>query len=186
MSQSATPTHAPLLGIAPASLHALHAALAAQLGAAAATPLQEAGYATGTALAGAMRDWLRARGEGDPSALPLGAFGSRAGAFFREHGWGSVAIDTSSGVVTAVETRDWADWQPRERGEPPTAHFTTGLLAGFFGTLADAPLAVLEVEPAEAMEGHCRFLVGSEAVVGHVFERLQQGEDAEAALAELR
>ncbi|HEU4629101.1 MAG TPA: hypothetical protein VFS08_05125 [Gemmatimonadaceae bacterium] len=186
MSQPTPSDRAPLLGVAPASLHALHAALAAQLGAAAATPLQEAGYATGTALAGAMRDWLRARGEGDPSALPLGAFGSRAAAFFREHGWGSVAIDTSNGVATMVETRDWADWQPREGGEPPTAHFTTGLLAGFFGTLADAPLAVLEVEPPATEPGRCRFLVGSEAVVGHVFERLQEGDDAEVALAELR
>jgi predicted hydrocarbon binding protein len=186
MSQPAMPTRAPLLGLAPASLHALHAALAAQLGAAAAMPLQEAGYATGLALAGAMRDWLRARGEGDPSTLPLGAFGNRAGAFFSEQGWGSVVIDTSSGVATTVETHDWADWQPRESGEPPSAHFTTGLFAGFFGTLAEAPLAVLEVEPADATNGRCRFLVGSEAVVNHVFERLQQGEQAEAALAELR
>lgn len=186
MTQPATPDHAPLLGVAPASLHALHAALAAQLGAAAALPLQEAGYATGAALADAMRAWLRARGEGDPSALPLGTFGPRVSAFFREQGWGTVSLDVGSGVATTVETRDWADWQPREEGEPPSAHFTTGLLAGFFGALAEAPLAVLEVEPADIEAGRCRFLVGSEAVVNHVFERLQQGGQAESALAELR
>jgi predicted hydrocarbon binding protein len=175
------------LVIAPASLHALHRALAeAQGAAAAAATLQAAGYTTGQAHAAALQEWLAARGDGEVASLALGPFEDRLAAFFRELGWGELSLRTS-GPVSVVATRGWAEWQPREEGEPPACHFTTGMLAGLFGALAGHPLAVLEVEPAdEQAEGAGRFLIGNEATLNDLFDRLQHGESADAALAAIR
>jgi predicted hydrocarbon binding protein len=179
MPHAFDPRRRPQLALAPAVLPALHAALAGRLGADAVAVLQETGYATGVAYADALRDWLAERGEGRPEDLPVPAFGERLETFFRELGWGELAVRPEAGAITVVETRDWAEWQEREPGEPPSCHFSTGLLAGLFGTLAGHPLAVLEVERDEPRA--CRFLVGNEQVMGGVYERLQRGEPVPGA-----
>lgn len=174
MAHAFDPRRRPQLALAPAALHALHAALAGRLGADAVAVLQETGYATGVAYAAALRDWLDERGDGAPETLPVPAFDDRLATFFRELGWGELTVRPAPGAITVVETRDWAEWQAREAGEPPSCHFSTGLLAGLFGTLAGHPLAVLEVERDEPRA--CRFLVGNERVMDGVYERLQRGE----------
>ena len=172
MPHAFDPRRRPQLALAPATLPALHAALAGRVGADAVAVLQETGYATGVAYAAALRDWLDERGDGAPERLPVPTFDERLSTFFRELGWGELAVRPAQGAITVVETRDWAEWQEREPGEPPACHFSTGLLAGH-------PLAVLEVERAEPRA--CRFLVGNEQVMGGVYERLQRGEPVPAA-----
>lgn len=174
MPHAFDPSRRPQLALAPAVLPALHAALAARLGADAVAVLQEAGYATGVAYAEALRDWLAERGDGAPGELPVPVFDARLATFFRELGWGELTVRPQGGALTVVETTGWAEWQQREPGEPPSCHFSTGLLAGLFGALAGHPLAVLEVERDEPRA--CRFLVGNEQVMGGVYDRLQRGE----------
>lgn len=178
MSHAFDPRRRPQLALAPATLPALHAALAGRLGADAVAVLQETGYATGVAYAEALRDWLDERGDGAPERLPVPTFDERLSTFFRELGWGELSVRPAQGAITVVETRDWAEWQEREPGEPPSCHFSTGLLAGLFGALAGHPLAVLEIERDEPRG--CRFLVGNEQVMGGVYERLQRGEPVPA------
>jgi hypothetical protein len=57
------------------------------------------------------------------------------------------------------------------------------MLAGFFGSMADAPLAVLEVECRAAGGDRCRFLLGSMAVLGAVHEGITAGHPYLAAVA---
>lgn len=185
MSHAFDPSRRPQIALAPGSLHALRTALAADLGAAAATYLQEAGYATGVGHAATLREWLQERGDGDLDALPLTLFQARVGEFFEQLGWGRVTLGTESGTVTVVDGALWAEWTPRAPGEPPNCHFTTGMLAGFFGTLADHPLAVLEVDVPGGAPRTCRFLVGSAASLDVVYRRLQGGERYQDVLAGL-
>jgi len=182
MAHAFDPTQRAQLVIAPASLHVLHAALVGALGPAAASTLQAAGYATGQELAAAFRAWLDAEGDGAVESLALPRFEQRLVTFFRDLGWGDLTL-RAEGPVSVVEARDWAEWQPRGEGEPPASHFTTGMLAGFLGGLAEHPLAVLELEPVDGAEGTCRFLVGNERVLNDVYDRLQQGDEVAAALA---
>ena len=164
------------LVIAPASLHLLGAALAEEPGPGAARALQEAGYATGVAHAAAFRAWLLARGEGEPGELPLSVFRDRVHELFVSLGWGELVLHPEAEPATTIETTDWAEWRPRADDEAPACHFSTGMLAGFFGELAGHPLAVLEVEPAVAKPGSCRFLMGSEPVMHDLYQRLERGE----------
>ncbi|HEY0970972.1 MAG TPA: hypothetical protein VGE02_08380 [Gemmatimonadales bacterium] len=164
------------LVIAPASLHALGEALAQEPGPGAARALQEAGYPTGVAHAAAFREWLAARGEGEPDSLPLSVFRDRVRELFASLGWGELVLHTESEPASTLEATGWAEWRPRAEGEAPACHFTTGMLAGFFGDIAGHPLAVLEVEPAVAEPGACRFLMGSEQVMHDVYQRLERGE----------
>ena len=162
--------------VAPESLHILGAALAAATGSNAARPLQEAGYATGVALAAAFREWLHERGEGEPGELPLSVFGERVRQLFAELGWGELRMRAEHEEASVLEAERWAEWRTRAEDEAPSCHFSTGMLAGFFGELAGQPLAVLEVEPAEPAPGACRFLMGSEQVMDDVYARLERGE----------
>lgn len=176
MTHASHDDHRPQLAIAPASLHALSQALAAALGPDAAPHLQEAGYASGVAHAGAFRDWLRQRGDGGPDELPLSLFVERVCELFVSLGWGELRLHPESEPATVIEATGWAEWRPRLEDEAPTCHFSTGMLAGFFGTLAGEPLAVLEVESASGAPGACRFLMGSAPVMAELYERLERGE----------
>ena len=164
------------LVIAPASLHLLGAALAEATGSNAARPLQEAGYATGVAHAAAFREWLAGRGEGEPGELPLSVFRERGRELFAELGWGDLRMQPEREEASVLVAERWAEWRTRAADEAPSCHFSTGMLAGFFGDLAGQPLAVLEVEPAVAARGACRFLMGSEQVMDDVYARLERGE----------
>jgi predicted hydrocarbon binding protein len=164
------------LVIAPASLHALGEALAQEPGPGAARALQEAGYATGVAHAATFRAWLAERGDDAPGELPLSVFRDRVRELFVSLGWGELVLHPESEPATLLEATGWAEWRPRAADEAPACHFSTGMLAGFFGELAGQPLAVLEVEPAEITPGACRFLMGSEQVMDDLYRRLERGE----------
>ncbi len=163
-----------------ASLLALRAALIRDTGGSFATFLQEAGYAGGEAVYAAFKSWLVSRGD-DVDALDVAAFQSRAAEFFRIAGWGSITISPVADVVAMVDSTDWAEADPLSALPYPSCHYTTGMLADFFGRTAAAPLAVLEVECRSAGSQHCRFLVGATEVMGHLYERMAAGEHYEAA-----
>lgn len=174
-----------LVALPRASLAALRGALARDLGGGFATYLQEAGYAGGESVFAAFRAWLGSAGGGDAESLDLETFQAWATDFFRAAGWGSLAISPLHDVVAQVDSDDWAEADP-ESGMPyPACHYTTGLLADFFGRTAAAPLAVLEVECRSSGSPRCRFLVGSAEVMGHLYERMSAGVGYANAAREL-
>ena len=168
-----------------ASISALRAALVRDAGAGYATYLQQAGYAGGETLFAAFRDWLGARGADAPDALPLDAFAIQAAAFFADTGWGRIAVASVGDVAATIDSTDWAEADPDARLDHPGCHFTTGLLADFFGRVASSPLAVLEVECRSCGADHCRFVAGSAEVMQHVYERMAGATDYLTALHEL-
>jgi len=168
-----------------ASLGALRAALIRDTGGAFATFLQEAGYAGGDAVFAAFTAWLAVRGVADAEALDVASYQAHAADFFREMGWGSVTITPLDDVVAMVDSADWAESDPAGGLPYPSCHYSTGLFADFFGRTADAPLAVLEVECRSSGSAHCRFLVGSAEVMGHLYDRMAAGETYSEAAANL-
>ena len=174
-----------MLGLPRPALAALRAALYRDAGPAVANYLQEAGYAGGETLFAAFRGWLAARKERAPEELSLERFEELATAFFREAGWGSLAIGSLRSAVATLDSRDWGEADPSSGMDHPACHFTTGMFADFFGRIADAPLAVLEVECRSAGSARCRFLVGNAEVMEHVYETMGRGEGYEAALGEV-
>lgn len=173
-----TATHC--LAFPRASLLALRAALIRDTGGSFATFLQEAGYAGGEAVFAAFRSWLGTRNE-DVDTLDIEAFQARAAEFFRVAGWGSITIAPVGDVVAMVDSTDWGEADPLSALPYPSCHYTTGMLADFFGRTAAAPLAVLEVECRSSGSARCRFLVGATEVMGHLYERMSAGEHYEAA-----
>lgn len=174
-----------LVALPRASLGALRAALIRDTGGAFATFLQEAGYAGGDALFASFREWLAARDAGDAESLDLPAYQSHAADFFREMGWGSIAITPLHDVVAMVDSTDWAEADAGGGLPYPACHYSTGLFADFFGRTAEAPLAVLEVECRSSGSHQCRFLVGSAEVMGHLYERMAAGATYDEAAADL-
>lgn len=94
-------------------------------------------------------------------------------------GWGQVQISNLSDAVVAIDAYDWAEGDAEGSG----CHVSTGLFAGFFGRLADAPIAVLEVECRGLGEQRCRFLMGSIDVLAYVHEAMGRGIPYERAAA---
>ena len=174
-----------LLAFPRASLGALRSALIRDTGGAFATFLQEAGYAGGDAIFASFRSWLAARGTDDVESLDVESYQRQAAEFFREMGWGSLAITPLHDVVAIVDSSDWAESDAAGGLPYPACHYSTGLFADFFGRTAEAPLAVLEVECRSSGSHRCRFLVGSAEVMQHLYERMTAGASYEEAAADL-
>jgi len=175
----------PLVALPRQSLAALRSALIRDLGGGYATYLQEAGTAGGDAVFGTFRDWLAARG-GTAEAVSLVEFQGLATEFFREIGWGAIEVGSLHDVVVTLDTSDWAEADPALHIGFPACYYSMGLLADFFGRLADAPLACYEVECRSNGAARCRFLLGSAEVIGQIYERMAEGMsylDATQALA---
>lgn len=171
-----------MLAITRDALTALRAALIRDTGTAAAGYLQEAGYAGGGALFDAFRAWLAARGAGTPESLSVDGFQREATAFFRDTGWGSLHVGTLHDTVATLDSMDWGEAAPESGAELPSCHLSAGMFADFFGRVADAPLAVMEVECRSAGGERCRFLLGSTDVLQRVYEEMSQGAGYEAAV----
>jgi hypothetical protein len=67
--------------------------------------------------------------------------------------------------------------------EYPCCNLSAGMLADFFGRVADAPLAVMEVECRSTGAERCRFLLGSAEVMQAVYEGMSQGQPYDEAVA---
>ena len=164
------------------TLAGLRGALMRDTGFAAAGYLQEAGYAGGQALFEAFRGWLAARGAIEPEQLSLGAFQAYATEFFRECGWGSLVVGDLHDTVATLDSDDWGEATPGAGLEHPGCHLTSGMFADFFGRVAGAPLAVMEVECRSAGFERCRFLLGSTDVLQQVYEGMAAGSGYEEAV----
>ena len=165
------------------ALAALRNALMRDTGYAAAGYLQEAGYAGGAALFDAFSHWLATRGAPDPDALSLSAFQMHATEFFRETGWGSLTVGELNDAVATLDSEDWSEATPDAGLEHPCCHLSSGMFADFFGRMAGAPLAVMEVECRSTGASRCRFLLGSAEVLQSVYDGMAAGESYESALA---
>jgi predicted hydrocarbon binding protein len=165
------------------ALAALRTALLRDTGPAAAGYLQEAGYAGGGALFEAFRGWLASRGAGTPESLSLDAFQEHAADFFRETGWGSLTVGALHGTVATLDSSNWGEAMPGSALEHPGCHLSAGMFADFFGRVADAPLAVMEVECRSSGAERCRFLVGSTDVMLQVYDEMSRGASYDAAVS---
>ena len=174
-----------MVALTRASLAALRSALMRDAGASAAGYLQEAGYAGGDAMFGSFAEWLRGRGTEDPAELDLQAFEGAATEYFRAAGWGSLAIASLGDAVAALDSGDWGEADPASGLAQPGCHLTTGMFASFFGRVAEAPLAVLEVECRSMGHDRCRFLLGNAEVMEHVYTKLERGVAYDHAVAEI-
>ena len=165
------------------TLTALRAALVRDAGPAAASYLQEAGYAGGEALFESFRRWLDAQGLGVPDELTVDDFQLYATDYFRDLGWGSLSIGNLHDAVATLDSADWAEADPGEALDHPACHLTTGIFADFFGRVADNPLAVLEVECRSMGHERCRFLVGSAEVMQYIYDEMGRGESYDTAVS---
>jgi hypothetical protein len=141
--------------------------------------IRDAGYAAGRALYDHFAAWLAEQGESHPERLSDERFPWLLEAYFHGIGWGRVELQSLSEAVMALDVSDW--------GEAPEAAggclVSTGLFAGLFGRLADAPISVLEVDTAHAGPGRSRFLLGSVDVMGYVWEAMERGIPYDRAAA---
>jgi len=172
-----------MLALTRASLSTLRSALLRDGGPSAAIYLQEAGYAGGDAMWEAFRRWLGARSEIAPEELDVSAFEQRISEFFRDAGWGTIAMGTLDDAVATLDSSDWGEADPSANLDHPACHLSTGMFADLFGRLAGTPVAVLEVECRSAGAAQCRFLVGNPEVLDRVFEELGRGASYQGAVA---
>jgi predicted hydrocarbon binding protein len=172
-----------MLALTRDTLTALRTALMRDTGVGAAAYLQEAGYAGGGALFEAFRQWLTGRGLGAPESLSVDAFQREATDFFRLAGWGSLRVGALHDTVATLDSADWGESAPGSGLEIPSCHVSAGMFADFFGRVADAPLAVMEVECRSAGNARCRFLLGSTDVMTQVYDEMSRGAGYEAAVS---
>jgi predicted hydrocarbon binding protein len=172
-----------MLAITRDALTALRTALMRDTGPATAAYLQEAGYAGGGALFEAFRQWLAARGAGAPETLSVDGFTREATEFFRLAGWGSLHVGALHDTVATLDSTDWGEATPEQALDLPACHLSSGMFSYFFGLVADAPLAVMEVECRSAGAERCRFLLGSTDVMQSVYDAMNQGMGYEEAVA---
>src|SRR5688500_2255736 len=172
-----------MLAVTRDALAALRNATMRDAGHAAAGWLQEAGYAGGASLFEAFRGWLDRRGAGAPEALGLDEFEQRAGEFFRETGWGTLTVGALHDAVATLDSPDWGEASPGSGMEYPCCNLSAGMLADFFGRVADAPLAVMAVECRSTGAERRRFLLGRAAVMQAGYEGVRQGPGSGRAAA---
>lgn len=139
--------------------------------------VRDAGYAAGQALFDHFSAWLADRSEHGPNDLLDERFPILLREYFFEIGWGLVQLSQLSEAVMVLDASNWGESGGNATGCP----VSTGMFAGFFGRLADAPIAVLEVTGDSAAEGQCRFLLGSVDVLGYVWEAMERGIPYERA-----
>lgn len=179
-------TDSGMVAITRDALAALRNALMRDTRYAAADYLQEAGYAGGSALFEAFRAWLVRHGAGEPESLSVVAFQERATEFFHACGWGSLHVGELFDTVATLDSADWGEATPGAALPHPSCHLSSGMFADFFGRVANAPLAVMEVECRSAGADRCRFLLGSTDVMQQVYDEMSRGvpyEDAVGATA---
>ena len=171
-----------MLALTRDALASLRASLMRDVGDAAAGTLQEAGYAGGAALYESFTRWLSSQGVGSPDSLSMESFQRHAAGFFRAAGWGTLNVSALHDTVAMLESSDWGEADTAGAMPQPSCHLSAGMFADFFGRVADAPLAVMEVECRSTGAERCRFLLGSTEVMTQVYEEMARGAGYEAAV----
>jgi predicted hydrocarbon binding protein len=160
-----------LVALSPRALHALRDRVGAQA-------LQEAGYAAGEATFRAFSAWLpQAAGVNHPSELAAPRLAEVLSQFFTSLGWGAVQVTAVGDAAVAVDASAWAEAAPDAHLQYPSCFFTSGLLADFMGRMAEASLAVMEVECRSKGDARCRWLVGAPETLSSLYEHMTQGAD---------
>lgn len=172
-----------MLALTRDALASLRASLLRDAGDAAAGTLQEAGYAGGASLYAAFSNWLAAQGLGAPDSLSIHNFQRHAADFFRAAGWGTLEVSALHDTVAMLASSDWGEADGSGALPQPSCHLSSGMFADFFGRVADAPLAVMEVECRSSGAGQCRFLLGSTEVMTQVYEEMARGATYDAAVS---
>jgi hypothetical protein len=143
--------------------------------------LHHAGYEVGTEAAAGF-----VSGDGERVAeLTTSDFWNRLERFFSRRGWGSIRHEAAHGGVGMLVSSDWVEGSADETDSEGSCSFSTGFLAGLLSTLADRPVAVLEVTCRTRGDDACRFAFGAEAVVHDLYGRLVDGSDLTRALSEI-
>lgn len=160
-----------LVAISPRALHTLRDRAGAQ-------PLQEAGYAAGEATHAAFVRWLPGVASvDDPKDLAAPRLAEVLSRFFSSLGWGNVEVTPLAEAAFAVDSSDWAEAQPDAQLPYPGCYFTAGVLADFMTRMAEAPLAVMEVECRSRADHKCRWLIGSPETLTSLYQHMAQGAD---------
>ena len=160
-----------LVALSPKALHALRDRVGAQA-------LQEAGYAAGEATFRAFAAWLpQAAGVDHPGELAAPRLAEVLSQFFTSLGWGAFQVTPIGDAAVAVDAEQWAEAAPDAHLQYPSCFFTSGLLADFMGRMADAALAVMEVECRSRGDARCRWLVGAPETLTTLYEHMTQGAD---------
>jgi len=140
--------------------------------------VRDAGFHAGQALFNAFTEWTDERAEPLPQALPHERFVELSSEFFAASGWGELSFTPLSDAVMALDAEALSEAGAESEGG---CLISTGVFAGFFGRLADAPISVLEVECTANGDGRCRFLLGSVDVLAYVHEAMSRGIPYERA-----
>jgi hypothetical protein len=155
----------------PRALTAPAAALHALRGALLAAPdgelqLRDAGYVAGLALYDDFSAEVRDAHTGapPPDAMPFPRFVAALVAYLDASGWGAARVESRGGTLR-LHSADWVEGEPDAGAAYPACHFSTGVLAGFFGRAAGRSLAVLEVACRSAGDARCEFAIGSRDVL---------------------
>lgn len=137
--------------------------------------LREAGYAGAESLFHAFETWASDSGIASVKDLAVDEFSRKAAEFFQRAGWGKVSFRSLHDAMGVLDIEDCWEAQLHATGQTG-CHLTTGTLAGFFGCLADYPVAVMEIECRAGESDRCRFLVGTPEMLEHAYERVSRGE----------
>ncbi|HKW42057.1 MAG TPA: V4R domain-containing protein [Gemmatimonadales bacterium] len=176
------PVAADGLMIGRGALRQLHVTLLRDAPDAAASVLQETGYAAGQGLFEAFCAWLpREAGVARPDELDASRLNDVLSAFFRATGWGAVSVAPLGGAVLVVDSSDWAEADPGS-AETPMCFFSSGMLADFLGRLSGETVAVMEVECRSRNDARCRFLSAAPDTLNAVYEQMSQGQTYEQVL----
>jgi len=171
------------LALPAAAFTALRHTLIAELGAQrAAAVMRQAGHASGDALFHAL---AQPRGGVELAQLEASEFWKRLTQLFATRGWGSLQQTSPHEGIGSLASADWGEADPTAAARRPSCFFSTGLLANLLGQVADADVAVLEVECRSRGDHHCRFLFGSPDALDAVYSRVAAGEQPAYAVARL-
>jgi hypothetical protein len=107
MPQSLDLANHQMLALTRSSLAALRAALIRDAGPAAASYLQEAGYAGGETVFQSFRSWLATRTDQPTEELAVEQFEQYATQYFRDAGWGSLKVGSLNDAVATLDSDDW-------------------------------------------------------------------------------
>ena len=165
-----------LVALSPRALHALRDRAGAQA-------LQEAGYAAGEATFQAFATWLPGvAGVDQPADLAAPRLAEVLSQFFTALGWGAMRVSALGDAAVAVDAEQWAEAAPEAHLQYPSCFFTSGMLADFMGRMANASLAVMEVECRSRGDARCRWLIGAPETLSSLYEHMTQGADYLAVL----
>lgn len=160
---------------APALLRQLHASLATHAPEQMVSILQEVGYAAGEGLYRSFAE------QNNPADLDADMLGDALSEFFKNGGWGSVAMTPVGTGAFAIDSSDWAEADPGT-AQSPMCFFSAGMLADFLGRLSEETVAVLEVECRSRGDARCRFLSATPEVLERVYNDMTAGKTYEDAL----